>query len=341
MNPIKRLIANGGSSGTNSSDNISSGSSGGKVSKASPATAQTKSAPRNTAFNIFLRGQQLNPQRPAVTTTPDTSPSIPAFQVPPSYFSSRHNALVRTYSQDSAHFGPCSSVSSLGLETGLSMDNDPTPSSSSSSEDEGYYDADDIISLGRRQSISVCNISSRNDSNSTKSSQERFNGFFKRSFSSSSGSDAYNFSGPARTTTRRFISDVKSLRPKVKSFLRISKELQDELSPLDCEIKQEAKVTSLLRVDDDDGSGDASPLATTSLPPPSLPVQALAGGSGARMDSPSVKRKANVIDTVLEPVYVKRRAVSPGYVSPVAGSPTRSIKHLRDTSDGLERMRLA
>lgn len=219
------------------------------------------------------------------------------------------------------------------------MDNDHMSSSSSSEEDDGYYDSDDLISLSRRQSIAVSNAM-QYDSDTTKSSQERFNSFFKRSFSSS-GSDAYQSAVPTRTTTRRFIPDVKSLRPKIKSFLRISKELQDELSPLDCEIKQEAKVTNLLRVDDSDESGYMNSLFVSPLPQSSLPLQdSTISGGDTCIDSPSMKRKAAVVDTVEEPMYVKRRAVSPGYVSPVAGSPTRNVKHLRDTSNGLERMRL-
>lgn len=37
------------------------------------------------------------------------------------------------------------------------------------------------------------------------------------------------------------------LRPKMKSFLRVSKELQDELAPLDCEMQREAELTSCFR----------------------------------------------------------------------------------------------
>lgn len=226
-----------------------------------------------------------------------------------------------------------------------------------------------------------------------------------------------------RTAIRRFVSDGRSLRPKVKSFLRISRDLQDEMSPLDTEIKQEARVTTALR---DDGTPETyyhHPFATgvtayqssptvsmsankdlsdshknkatskvDSKPSSSIsssfaPIQQQQypqrrhslirsdsiksgtissdaeltdneapfslhspGSTSARLATatPSVKRKASIMEDTMEPSFLKRRAVSPGYVSPIIGSPTsgtlgpkRNIKHLRDTSDGFEKMSLA
>lgn len=50
-----------------------------------------------------------------------------------------------------------------------------------------------------------------------------------------------------RASARQVTANRDSLKPKVKSFLRISRDLQDELSPLDYEIKQEARITMALR----------------------------------------------------------------------------------------------
>lgn len=265
-----------------------------------------------------------------------------------------------------------------------------------------------------------------------------------------------------RTTIRRFVSEGRSLRPKVKSFLRITRDLQDEMSPLDSEIKQEARITNALR--DDGGSPKTSSasysfnnynpqyhhrpfaasvpasasapntntsssqqhaevhgtntgsgkLLTDSLHTSFAPIPtASSSNSNSQRQRPilrsestksinssgssninittsnatttsntnsntntntttnttiptatasnaklftapivttpihSVKRKASIMEDN-EPAFLKRRAVSPGYVSPVVGSPTsgslgskRNIKHLRDTSDGFEKMSLA
>jgi hypothetical protein len=43
--------------------------------------------------------------------------------------------------------------------------------------------------------------------------------------------------------------ESRSLRPKAKSFLRISRALEDEMSPFDHEIRQEARVTHSLKTD--------------------------------------------------------------------------------------------
>lgn len=438
--------------------------------------------------------------------------------------------LARTRSQDSPtatfNFGPSSSVSSLGLESGFMLDRNSEQSSSSDDEYTGDYDSDDLMSMGsRRQSLSTPHFMPvfRSDTNSSSSSsvatkldnsnnpsqsqdsQEMIGpsrrGSFRRMSTASEsdsghhitdGSALKNFfsnfrpdtkrsllggtkksplmspmfgssrkdeheppSTPSKgkgfaskrmssilpskrvdesieqsnelktetavassssnrdTTTestatiRRFVSDGRSLRPKVKSFMRISRDLQDEMSPQDCEIKQEARVTNALR---DDGTPDMygrHPFNSVGTPyqaPPSAPMNFDSGKgktvtgkknapissafapiqqtqrqkSISRSDSmksnsadmtdsetmnspgstptkiataplvtPSVKRKASIMEDS-EPAFLKRRAVSPGYVSPVVSSPTsgslgnkRNIKHLRDTSDGFEKMSLA
>ncbi|KAF5098441.1 hypothetical protein D0Z00_002054 [Geotrichum galactomycetum] len=53
-------------------------------------------------------------------------------------------------------------------------------------------------------------------------------------------------SGDADSSTGR---ESRSLRPKAKSFLRISRALEDEMSPFDHEIRQEARVTHSLKTD--------------------------------------------------------------------------------------------
>lgn len=231
-------------------------------------------------------------------------------------------------------------------------------------------------------------ISSKNSESKTKRNDQH---------NDSNDNDTHkdNEEKEGRTTIRRFVSDGRSLRPKVKSFLRISRDLQDEMSPLDTEIKQEARVTTALR---DDGSPEAynylHPFSGYALPPATnidkTPTNCKVTNSFAaiqqpqrnrsliRSDSlksisshtdltdnetsmnspqstpvkiapiatPSVKRKASMLENS-EPAFLKRRAVSPGYVSPVVGSPTsvgggkRNIKPLRDTSDGFEKMSLA
>lgn len=436
--------------------------------------------------------------------------------------------LARTRSQDSPtatfNFGPSSSVSSLGLESGFMLDRSSEKSSSSDEEYTGDYDSDDLMSMGsRRQSLSTPHFMPvfRSDTNSSSSSSvatklendssqsqdlqeiigpSRRSSFRRMSTASEPDSGHHNTDGSAlknffsnfrpdtkrsllggtkksslmspmfglsrkdeheppstpskgkgfaskrmssilpskrveesveqinevkaepaeaspssnrETSTestaaiRRFVSDGRSLRPKVKSFMRISRDLQDEMSPQDCEIKQEARITNALR---DDGSTDLygrhpfNSVGTSYQAPPSAPMnfdsgkgKTVAGKNNSpissafapiqqtqrqksisRSDSmksnsadmtdsetmnspgstptklataslvaPSVKRKASIMEDS-EPAFLKRRAVSPGYVSPVVSSPTsgslgnkRNIKHLRDTSDGFEKMSLA
>lgn len=59
---------------------------------------------------------------------------------------------------------------------------------------------------------------------------------------------AINLSDSSRASSS-IINDSKSLRPKAKSFLRISRALEDEMSPFDQEIRQEARVTHSFRTD--------------------------------------------------------------------------------------------
>lgn len=436
-------------------------------------------------------------------------------------FANRHGygwPLSRTRSHGSPssafNYGPSSSVSSLGLESGFMLDRHSEHSTSSDDEYNGDYDSDDLMSMGsRRQSLSTPHYlpifrthsnnsikaqradsqadtnsdssqstggiainssittpaknnrthttSGYDSSNSTadgssiknffstfrpdakkllpggssnKKSPSSLNSFFYSGRSSTSlnsdpiaetPSKTNRFSSlvgtskshenknthndqhndhnnndkdtpkeeeeesSGRTAIRRFVSNGRSLRPKVKSFLRISRDLQDEMSPFDTEIKQEAKITTALRDDDNyysrpfgrynvppDVNMDKPPASriNTSSFEPIPPTQArrqltrsdslksigsvtdtessmqspsATPAKVAPIATPSVKRKASIIEDS-EPSFLKRRAVSPGYVSPVVGSPTsiggggkRSLKHLRDTSDGLEKMSLA
>lgn len=52
-----------------------------------------------------------------------------------------------------------------------------------------------------------------------------------------------------KVAVRHFVPNAFSLKPKVKSFLRITKDLQEEMSPLDYELKHEAKITMALKDD--------------------------------------------------------------------------------------------
>ncbi|ANB13415.1 hypothetical protein AWJ20_1706 [Sugiyamaella lignohabitans] len=285
---------------------------------------------------------------------------------PSSRSSSRRNSRTAHSSNSiggttpALYFGPSSSVSSLGHESGFLLKRNEKgssaasrryrSSSSSSSDDDDLisagYDSDDRMSLGSRRA----------------------------SVTSTKGSDI-DITPPA-AIVRQMISNGRSLKPKMKSFLRISKDLQEELSPLDFEIRREAEVTSTFREEDaanprrvsvggsiaiGDGVGaDAADGSNCNV---------IAGGSSsgrtsmssfhhqeliARLESfapggqkdsdagsaiisdtedsdappisvtPSVKRKIAFLDD--SPVNgLKRRAVSPGLSSPVIGSPTSHV----------------
>jgi hypothetical protein len=275
--------------------------------------------------------------------TPDSSPISPSVAVPSSqHFSGMRHSRTRSAllsASPTFYHGPSSSVSALGFESGLAQIRvDEGTHSSSSSEDELGYESDDRMSIG--------------------STSRRGSASFDRR------KDAIE---PA--TIRQFSSSGKSLRPKVKSFLRISKDLQEEMSPLDFEIRREAEVTLTLRDEDHPTSknGEAkSPFEqenNASLSVTQSRTEALLSRFQGMQEHDSelttpAKRKAAIFE---ETTAMKRRAVSPGMGSPVIGSPAMgspiigspvlgsptsnigkrtSIKQLSDTSDGLENMRL-
>lgn len=135
---------------------------------------------------------------------------------------------------------------------------------------------------------------------------------------------------------RRFSTDGSSLRPQVRSMLRISKDLMDEMCPLDVEMRCEARITTLLRDEDEETKPKVVPPIKGVLKPP-LPPQ----GVQTAPASPIISKKRR-FEEEDEPT-LKRRAVSPGFIGLMIppGSPTKiNVKHVRDTSDGLERMKL-
>lgn len=82
-------------------------------------------------------------------------------------------------------------------------------------------------------------INSDGDEPSVRSAKKRSIANFATAIDSGDSGDAD--SSPGR--------ESRSLRPKAKSFLRISRALEDELSPFDHEIRQEARVTHSLKSD--------------------------------------------------------------------------------------------
>lgn len=195
---------------------------------------------------------------------------------------------------------------------------------------------------------------------------------------------------------RLISSSGKNLKPKAKSFLRVSKELEAECAPLDFEMRREAEITASIRSDfslnsasksssylqhgvfafDEETSGGStdkihrstSPSATEGekhLPPintqklpmsrqqtPPLPMfrpgiysdtedSDIAAGSPSSA-LPVLKRK--VIMEESDTNVFKRRAVSPGGMSPVIGSPSvkrATLKQMQDASDDLSSMSLS
>lgn len=203
---------------------------------------------------------------------------------------------------------------------------------------------------------------------------------------------------------RLISSSGKNLKPKAKSFLRVSKELEAESAPLDFEMRREAEITASIRSDfslngnskpnsylqhgvfpfdeestmpiasnlessvDDKTLRSTSPTATdaekhflpinTQKPPlfrqQTPPLSMFRPGlhsdtedSDIVVGSPSaalpvLKRK--IIMEESDTNVFKRRAVSPGGMSPVIGSPSikrATLKQMQDASDDLSTMSLS
>lgn len=257
-------------------------------------------------------------------------------------------------SPTSVYYGPSSSVSSLGFESRQTTVNDD-----SSSSEDGY------------ESDRASSISSRRPSTSMLPEDSAIAsglGLSKMSFTKNE----------PKAAIRHFYSNAKALKPKAKNFLRVSKELQDEMSPLDYEIKKEAEVTSALRIDDDPksrrnsfhgfssflnkndrtifpASSSIDPIIVNGEPRDNDPSDTDDSDIFPPLGSPALPKpepnmlKRKVMEDSMEPSILKRRAVSPGLSSPilqasngssVMGSKRANIKQMQDTSDGFQNMSL-
>ncbi|KAG5354826.1 hypothetical protein CJU89_6620 [Yarrowia sp. B02] len=142
---------------------------------------------------------------------------------------------------------------------------------------------------------------------------------------------------------RMVSNNRKNMKPKPKSFLRISRDLVEENAPLDCEMRHESAITCALREDavEESGMSRDPVLPSRDVPYPNY-VDYFEHVIDEHSDSDTARPKRKRVgdyDGVL-----KRRAVSPGLSSPImSASPTgakRSNRQVQDTSEEIQRMSL-
>lgn len=137
----------------------------------------------------------------------------------------------------------------------------------------------------------------------------------------------------------------KNMKPKPKSFLRISRDLVEENAPLDSEMRHESAITCALREDAVEESGmarDTAVLPARDVPYPNY-IDYFEHVIDEHSDSDTARPKRKRVAGDYDPV-LKRRAVSPGLSSPImSASPTgakRSNRQVQDTSEEIQRMTL-
>lgn len=302
--------------------------------------------------------------------TPESPPISPSVVIPMvakrgtlSRGSSNSNMWRFASPPSNLYYGPSSSVSSLAFDSGAAgFDDDLTQSSS---EDEEFlgYDLDDRASLCSRRpsAVSVGGALGSFTSNSSPSSVSLDEGpnltglgireRNTRDINTRDIKDVATISGnnERRAIVRQTFTTGRSLRPKIKSLLRITKELQEELNPLDFEIKREAEVTSNFRQD----NGDQDSLLLKYKQQQTTNVFSFSDTDDSDLNLPgspprsqSTQKRKKMEDNSDSPGALKRRAVSPGPSSPAVGSPTAmnkraSRKQVQDASDGFQNMSLA
>lgn len=187
----------------------------------------------------------------------------------------------------------------------------------------------------------------------------------------SNDSDA---ASPTPPPPRLVTQTRKSMKPKPKSFLRITRDLQEEGAPLDSEMRHEAAITCALREDESEHqqnqhhqknkSPELVPSAWASRSAGLPPVDTTAQDECFRFDeevqsdadwmaahhqppvmddSKQQKRKAAIMQDSFEPSVLKRRAVSPGLSSPILSGSPSSVgamrnKQVQDTSDEMHKL---
>lgn len=291
-----------------------------------------------------------------IPQTPESSPMSPSMN--PSSLVSSVNPMRsgagrnrdHSIGSPTLHYGTSFSVSALGFEshTDVHEGDNEDGSSSSSSEDNGVheeYDSDDRMSDRLRSSTINPPSSGHNE--------DYLDGFassFKYKLTRVGEKKTQQEQEPA---IRQVQSNSRSLRPKAKNFLRISRDLQEEMAPLDYEIRREAEITIAMR----DGDETSDPRPTYTNPNLHKAFRQTTATSdtddsdiipSSPQSKPSgvLKRKAAIVDETVDSNTLKRRAVSPGVSSPIIGSPTNigakhtSMKQVQDTSEGFQNMSL-
>jgi hypothetical protein len=360
----------------------------GPTTPSKPGERGIPSTPELTGRNLFNRPFRSSNLHQVVVTTPESSPISPSVVIPNTATRrntfSRKGTAMSSSSLGSPYYGPSSSVSSLGFDTAVAVDDDSDVNNQSSSDDEFMgYDSDDRVSLSsRRPSIvsiggagssnGIYGANTMNNTSLSISSRSSLDEGPRDGFSSALsglGITSKESSKEARRTIIRqtFISG-KSLKPKIKSLLRISKDLQEESSPLDYEMKREAEVTNNFRQEEDEDVVFKSAHPKIIEFPFKRTIETAVAG-GPRINQPSdtddsdftngggspppqppaphsiLKRKVD--DNPDSPGAIKRRAVSPVLSSPVMASTPggmnkrASIRQVQDTSDGFQNMKLA
>jgi hypothetical protein len=291
-----------------------------------------------------------------IPQTPESSPMSPSMN--PSSLVSSVNPMRSGPGRNRNHsigsptlyYGTSFSVSALGFESHADVhegDNEDG-SSSSSSEDNcihGGYDSDDRMSDRLRPG------GGDPSSGHAEDHLEGFSSSFKYKLTRAGEKKKQQKQEPA---IRQVQSNSKSLRPKARNFLRISRDLQEEMAPLDYEIRREAEITMAMR--DGDETSDPRPTYTNPNLHKAFRQNTIATSDTDDSDivptspqsKPSgiLKRKAAIVDESVDSNTLKRRAVSPGVSSPIIGSPTNigakhsSMKQVQDTSEGFQNMSL-
>lgn len=320
-----------------------------------------------------------------VTTvqTPDSSPISPS--IGPlamsghgtSAFSGKNHARgsnvrtnsMSTVSSPTLFYGHSSSVSSLGFNARPRLP-DSDMSSTSSSEDEFAYDSDERMSIppSRRTSMSSGSMLPLSLSRRPSMHDEPLAGLglgslsFRSKIERSTAAESATASGSGasstitndsghgreRTQIRQIGSSSKALKPKAKSLLRISRDLQEELSPFDYEVQRESEITTALRGDQDDRRVEK--LQHTDRLDGKMDDQDMTPTNDNNDNSNDHGREERKRKATIDDLYDngwKRRAVSPA-VSPAQspassgniGTKRSNFKQVFDTSDGLQNMSL-
>lgn len=212
----------------------------------------------------------------------------------------------------------------------------------------------------RRDSFNRGDFQAPRDSNSPYASRDSHSPFHSRDnfhprdppITPSIGSPSLAATSPAESPLLpemaiRMVSanNRKNMKPKPKSFLRISRDLVEENAPLDSEMRHESAITCALREDAVEESGmarDTAVLPARDVPYPNY-IDYFEHVIDEHSDSDTARPKRKRVAGDYDPV-LKRRAVSPGLSSPImSASPTgakRSNRQVQDTSEEIQRMTL-